>query len=107
MPFYEYQCTHCGHRLEILQKISDPPMVDCPSCHDAALKKLISASAFHLKGSGWYVTDFKNNDKKKEEPAKQPATGSDTAGSDPAPKSSESGTVTASPDSRSASSATA
>ena len=66
MPFYEYQCGDCGHRLEVLQKISDDPLVYCPSCNEASLKKLISAAAFRLKGSGWYETDFKNNDKKKE-----------------------------------------
>ena len=68
MPFYEYQCTHCDHRLEVLQKISDEPLVYCPECNEATLKKLISAAAFRLKGTGWYETDFKNNDKKKVEP---------------------------------------
>ena len=66
MPFYEYQCTACDHRLEALQKISDDPLVDCPSCNAPALKKLISAAAFRLKGTGWYETDFKNNGKKEE-----------------------------------------
>jgi len=66
MPFYEYQCRDCGHRLEVLQKISDEPLIFCPECNEASLKKLISASAFRLKGSGWYETDFKNSDKKKE-----------------------------------------
>ena len=64
MPFYEYQCTECGHRLEKLQKMSDAPLVDCPSCHGATLKKLVSAAAFRLKGTGWYETDFKNGEKK-------------------------------------------
>ena len=67
MPFYEYQCTQCDHRLEVLQKISDEPLVYCPECNEPALKKLISAAAFRLKGTGWYETDFKNNDKKKAE----------------------------------------
>jgi putative FmdB family regulatory protein len=66
MPFYEYQCTNCDHRLEVLQKIADQPLVYCPECNEAALKKLISAAAFRLKGTGWYETDFKNNDKKQE-----------------------------------------
>ncbi len=60
MPIYEYQCESCGHTLEALQKISDDPLKDCPACQTAALKKLISAAAFHLKGSGWYETDFKS-----------------------------------------------
>lgn len=66
MPFYEYQCQQCDHRLEVLQKISDEPLVYCPECNETSLKKLISAAAFRLKGTGWYETDFKNNDKKKE-----------------------------------------
>ncbi|MFC1535406.1 FmdB family zinc ribbon protein [Thermodesulfobacteriota bacterium] len=57
MPFYEYECTKCGHQAEILQKISDPPISKCESCK-GKMKKLISMSTFHLKGSGWYVTDY-------------------------------------------------
>ncbi|WP_423907649.1 FmdB family zinc ribbon protein [Candidatus Spongiihabitans sp.] len=70
MPFYEYQCGDCDHRLEVLQKISDEPLIFCPQCNAASLKKLISAAAFRLKGSGWYETDFKNSDQKKEKAAK-------------------------------------
>ena len=61
MPFYEYQCTACAHRLEALQKIVDAPLLYCPECGEASLKKLISKSAFRLKGAGWYATDFKNS----------------------------------------------
>ncbi len=57
MPVYEYQCTACGEVEEALQKISDPPLETCGHCK-GSLKKLISQSAFHLKGSGWYVTDY-------------------------------------------------
>ena len=64
MPIYEYRCNECGHELETLQKISDPPLVECPECHRPALQKLVSAAAFHLKGTGWYVTDFKDKGKK-------------------------------------------
>ncbi|MEM1112322.1 MAG: zinc ribbon domain-containing protein [Pseudomonadota bacterium] len=64
MPIYEYQCTACGAELEALQKLSDEPLVECPSCHQPSLKKKISAAAFRLKGSGWYETDFKTGDKK-------------------------------------------
>lgn len=64
MPIYEYQCESCGHQLEALQKISDEPLSDCPSCKDPALKKQISAAGFRLKGSGWYETDFKTGSKK-------------------------------------------
>lgn len=54
MPIYEYSCTHCGHQLEILQKMSDAPLQECPSCHEKTLKKLMSVAAFQLKGNGWY-----------------------------------------------------
>lgn len=66
MPIYEYRCEHCGHELEKMQKISDAPLTDCPECGQPALKKLISAAGFRLKGGGWYETDFKKSgDKKK------------------------------------------
>jgi putative FmdB family regulatory protein len=64
MPIYEYQCLDCGKKLEALQKISDPLLVDCPSCGAASLKKMVSAAAFRLKGGGWYETDFKTGNKK-------------------------------------------
>ena len=57
MPFYEYECTKCHHQMEVLQKISDPPLKKCEKCR-GKVKKLISQSTFHLKGSGWYVTDY-------------------------------------------------
>ena len=64
MPIYEYQCDRCEHKLQILQKISEEPLKDCPECNETALKKLISAASFRLKGGGWYETDFKTGDKK-------------------------------------------
>ena len=64
MPIYEYQCEVCGHKLETIQKVSDPPRVDCPKCHKPGLKKMISAAGFRLKGGGWYETDFKGGSKK-------------------------------------------
>src|SRR5687767_9616960 len=60
MPFYEYECSNCKFYVETLQKISDEPLKQCPSCKKQALKKLISAPVFRLKGSGWYETDFKS-----------------------------------------------
>lgn len=77
MPIYEYQCTACEHQLEAMQKMSDAPLTDCPECGKPALKKLISAAGFQLKGSGWYVTDFKggNTSAKKEEKSEAPACG--------------------------------
>jgi putative FmdB family regulatory protein len=57
MPFYEYECTKCNHQTEVFQKITDPPITKCELCN-GKMKKLISQSTFHLKGSGWYVTDY-------------------------------------------------
>lgn len=65
MPIYEYQCKVCGHTFDTLQSFSEAPLTDCPVCKEPALKKLVSQAAFHLKGSGWYVTDFKNPPVKK------------------------------------------
>lgn len=64
MPIYEYQCQECGFQHEALQKISDDPLVDCPSCGAAALQKQISAAGFRLSGNGWYETDFKSSNQK-------------------------------------------
>jgi putative FmdB family regulatory protein len=60
MPIYEYRCLDCGHQFELMQKFSDPPAGTCTSC-SGTVQKLISRSAFHLKGSGWYVTDYGRN----------------------------------------------
>ena len=65
MPFYEYQCPHCGYDDEVLQKITDKPLTKCPSCGKKGLKKLMSAPVFRLKGSGWYETDFKSDKENK------------------------------------------
>jgi putative FmdB family regulatory protein len=65
MPIYEYVCQDCGHALEAIQKVADPQLVDCPACCHASLKKKLTASAFRLSGSGWYETDFKTGDKKR------------------------------------------
>ena len=82
MPIYEYVCDNCGHYLEALQKLSDEPLVFCPECGDATLRKQVSAAAFRLKGTGWYETDFKNSDKKKPaENAKKESKSSSDSGS--------------------------
>jgi putative FmdB family regulatory protein len=65
MPIYEYACASCDHHLEALQKISEDPLVFCPECGEESLRKMVSAAAFVLKGSGWYETDFKNSGKEK------------------------------------------
>ena len=64
MPIYEYKCSHCGHQLEAIQKISDDPLLLCPNCDKNGLKKQVTAPSFRLKGSGWYETDFKTEKKK-------------------------------------------
>ena len=64
MPLYEYECTQCGRIEEVLQKFSDKPLTTCRHC-SGKLHKLISQSTFHLKGSGWYVTDYAGNGKNK------------------------------------------
>src|SRR5512134_2365385 len=65
MPIYEYRCAACGHHLEALQKLSDGPLRKCPDCGKSQLRRLVSASRFRLKGSGWYETDFKGSDETK------------------------------------------
>ena len=65
MPIYEYRCQSCNHELEVMQKLSDPELSDCPACGKPELKKLISAVGFRLKGSGWYETDFKKDGDRK------------------------------------------
>jgi putative FmdB family regulatory protein len=64
MPIYEYACSGCGHELEAWQKITEKPKKACPICHARKLERLISNTSFQLKGSGWYVTDYANKDKK-------------------------------------------
>ncbi len=64
MPIYEYACKNCDHTLDALQKMDEEPLVFCPSCGEAGLKKLISAPSFRLKGQGWYETDFKKDNQR-------------------------------------------
>ena len=87
MPIYEYRCSACGHELEALQKLSDAPLTECPSCGQSELRKQVSAAGFQLKGSGWYVTDFRNSgakksgkDKASDKDAAKGNGGGDTAG---------------------------
>jgi putative FmdB family regulatory protein len=92
MPIYEYQCTHCGRVQEILQKISDKPLTKCSRC-SGRMHKLISQSSFHLKGTGWYVTDYANKSgtsKAAAKTSKEKSSGSETGsktGSDASPSS--------------------
>ena len=70
MPIYEYRCETCGHQEEFLQKVSEPPLTECPACRRSTFSKLLSAAGFQLKGSGWYATDFRNKGTKA--PEKKP-----------------------------------
>lgn len=92
MPIYEYRCNACGHQLEVMQKLSDPELSDCPSCNQPELRRLISAVGFRLKGSGWYETDFKSGNHQKnlakdDGPPAEPGKpgGADAAPASPAP----------------------
>lgn len=67
MPIYEYLCAACGHELEAMQPISEAPLKQCPSCRKRTLRKMVSAAGFVLKGTGWYVTDFRDKGKPREE----------------------------------------
>lgn len=70
MPIYAYKCAACGHEKDVLQKISDAPLIVCPSCGAETFSKQVTAAGFQLKGSGWYVTDFRDSGKKKDGAAK-------------------------------------
>lgn len=76
MPIYAYRCAECGATKDILQKLSDSPATECPSCGKPALVKQVTAAGFQLKGSGWYATDFKNSGAK---PAEKKDSGGDPA----------------------------
>jgi putative FmdB family regulatory protein len=64
MPIYAYACKQCDHTLDALQKTAEEPLVDCPECGASALKRLLSAPRFRLKGQGWYETDFKKDNQR-------------------------------------------
>lgn len=80
MPIYAYRCEECGFTKDVLQKISDPVLTVCPSCAKPSFKKQVTAAGFQLKGTGWYVTDFRGGT--------PPATGTSSNGAAPAPAAS-------------------
>lgn len=94
MPIYEYECSACGHRLEAFQKMSEATLTECPACHKSALNKLISAAGFQLKGTGWYVTDFRDKGKPESKTDKQETSTSTEASKGKDDKSSSSGSTT-------------
>ncbi len=103
MPIYEYVCNACGHEFEEWQKITDAPVQKCPSCGKRKVERLVSLSAFHLKGSGWYVTDYgkrgsseggkaKSKKSEKTEKAEKAASSTSASASSSTDKASSSGT---------------
>jgi putative FmdB family regulatory protein len=93
MPIYAYRCESCGHSKDVLQKMSDAPLTDCPQCGASSFRKQVTAAGFQLKGSGWYVTDFRDKgngsaapkpDESKETPAATEAAKPADAGAKPA-----------------------
>lgn len=84
MPIYAYRCEACGFAKDVLQKISDPVLTDCPTCGKATFKKQLTAAGFQLKGTGWYVTDFRGGQGGTTAPAVSNTAGSDAAKSDSA-----------------------
>jgi putative FmdB family regulatory protein len=86
LPIYEYACKSCDHTLDALQKMVDAPLVECPACGEASLKRLISAPRFRLKGQGWYETDFKKDNQRNiagdKDPAKADAAKTEVAKAD-------------------------
>ncbi|MCW7537287.1 zinc ribbon domain-containing protein [Aquabacterium sp. A7-Y] len=84
MPIYAYRCESCGHAQDVLQKISDPVLTECPQCKASAFKKQVTAAGFQLKGSGWYVTDFRGGSSAAAATSK-PASGGEPASAPAAP----------------------
>jgi putative FmdB family regulatory protein len=97
MPIYAYKCDACGHAKDVLQKMSDPQLTDCPACGQATFKKQLTAAGFQLKGTGWYVTDFREGGGKNSAPAVDAKSGdapaTTAAGNSTSSDSSSSGTA--------------
>ena len=108
MPIYAYKCASCGHPKDVLQKMSDAPLTVCPACGEASFQKQLTAAGFQLKGSGWYVTDFRNGNAaaapaggdsvaSSAEKAAKPAVDSGTAAPAPAVSAAPAPATTAAP----------
>ena len=104
MPIYAYRCSACSYQNDYLQKISDPLMTECPECGKSTFEKQVTAAGFQLKGSGWYVTDFRDNGKKAKQGAakeeskesKESKASSDKGSSESGSSSADGGSKTAS-----------
>jgi putative FmdB family regulatory protein len=107
MPIYAYRCAACGHAKDVLQKLSDAPLADCPACGEPRFEKQVTAAGFQLKGSGWYATDFRNGQSQKPatkadgqtdaKPASEGAAATAPAPGAPAPAASPAPTPAAAP----------
>ena len=89
MPIYAYKCGSCGHAKDVLQKISDAPLTVCPACGAEAFSKQVTAAGFQLKGSGWYVTDFRGGSNGGTSAPATEAKGSGDTAAAPAPAKAE------------------
>jgi putative FmdB family regulatory protein len=85
MPIYAYKCSSCGHAQDVLQKVSDAPLTNCPQCRAETLSKQLTAAGFQLRGSGWYATDFKNGSTKPKDTTEPKAPAAGDAKSEKAP----------------------
>lgn len=92
MPIYEYACESCGYQKEVFQNVKDAPLTLCEHCQKPTFKKLVSATQFRLKGTGWYETDFKTDNKKNLSTNQEP-----TKSSEPVAKETSTSTVTTEP----------
>src|ERR1700740_1735999 len=97
MPIYAYKCSSCGYAQDVLQKVSDAPLTQCPQCEGATFAKQLTAAGFQLRGSGWYATDFKNGSGKSNGSAESKGSdsGSNGSGSDGASKTEKTASATA------------
>lgn len=96
MPIYAYRCGTCGHAKDVLQKMSDAPLTTCPACGAETFSKQVTAAGFQLKGSGWYVTDFRGGSGGNSGTS-APATEAKTASSESAPKTEAASAAPAAP----------
>ncbi|MGB7814817.1 MAG: zinc ribbon domain-containing protein [Methylotenera sp.] len=83
MPIYDYECTSCGHKVEVMRKISEPNVTACPACGKETFAKQVSAPSFQLTGSGWYATDFKGGQKSETKPVEASTTETKPAACNP------------------------
>jgi putative FmdB family regulatory protein len=97
MPIYAYRCASCGHAKDVLQKLSDEPLSVCPACGAATFSKQVTAAGFQLKGSGWYVTDFRDGDKGKKDAKADAAAPAADKPADAAAKPADAATPAAAP----------